>query len=286
MTDRILRNTAPTLQATFYIGETATPPSPNTATVTVTRADGTAIVTGAAATNAGTGIFSYVLDETYTANLDLLTLDWTATFSGNPQVVRTYCEIVGGFYVSLAEIRALPGLSSTTSFTTATLGSARNWFEDLAEEFCGVAFVPRYGRELFDGCGQNTIRLKGRGVHQLRKLLSVKVDGVSKTLTDFVSYPTGKVYWKAGSFSTGYQNVEINYEHGHDKPDEDLRQAALAAIQTKLLGDMSGIPDRAISMTTDTGTYGLSLAGAERPTGIPAVDAVLKRKNERLPLTA
>src|SRR6266540_4513073 len=138
-----------------------------------------------------------------------------------------------------------------------------------------VAFVPRYGREILDGDSSRILLL--RKTHHLRELLSVKVNGTSKTLTDFVTYEFGQIVWKTGVFTTTWtspQNIEVTYEHGYDGPDEDLRQAALTAIQTKLLGDQSGIPDRATSMTTDVGTFGLALAGPGRPTGIPGVDAV------------
>src|SRR6266498_3629859 len=135
MSERILRDTGATLGVTFYSGETAQN-ADGAVTVTITRDDGTAVVTGAATTNAGTGVYQYVLAPQ--TNLDLLTAAWSGSFGGVAQKITTRIEVAGGFYVSIPEIRALPGLTSTTSFPTDKLKKARDWFENLAEAYCGV----------------------------------------------------------------------------------------------------------------------------------------------------
>ncbi len=85
--------------------------------------------------------------------------------------------------------------------------------------------------------------------------------------------PTG--WFDMPNSSTGFRNVKINYEYGADEPDAELKEAALGAIKHKLLGDRSGIPDRAVAMTTEAGGFTLGIAGPASPTGLPAVDSVL-----------
>lgn len=281
MSDRILRNTQPNLEVTFYSGDDPVD-ADGAVTVDITRADGTLLVDDGGTTHPGTGRYRYVLAPQ--ADLDHLTVVWTGAFGGITQKITTHVQIVGGFYVALAEVRGLSGMDDQTSYPDSQLVEARRWFEDLAEGelVCDVAFVPRYGRELFDG--ENAPEILLRQTHRLRKLLAVKVDGASKTLSEFVPYPEGRVYWKNGSFPAGYRNVEIAYEHGHDGPDEGLRQAALVAIKSRVLGDRSGIPVHALTMSTDVGSFTLAMAGGKRHTGIPFVDAALEEHQERAPL--
>jgi hypothetical protein len=67
---RIVRGRSATLTHTFYSDAAATDPSPDVTTVTITRADGTAVVTAAATTEAGTGVVTYTVTPAQTALLD------------------------------------------------------------------------------------------------------------------------------------------------------------------------------------------------------------------------
>jgi hypothetical protein len=268
--DRVLRNTRRALRQVFYVGTTPTN-ADGAVTVDIIKADGSTLVDDGATTNTPPGIYEYVLAPQ--ANLDRLRLLWRGTFAGVEQIRGTWCDIADAFYVSLSDIRALSGLSNTTSYPNEKLEEARVWFEDKAEIFCGRAFVPRFGHEVLDGSGTNTIFLDHLNV---RTLLYVKVDGVAQTgLTTWDLYRSGRVVRDTGVFARGTLNVEVGFEYGLDEPDADLRGAALTAIKAKLLGDRSGIPERAVTMTTDVGGFTLALAGRDRPTGIPEVDAVL-----------
>ena len=283
MSDQILRNTQGDLQVTFYSGGSATS-ADDDVLVTVVNAAGSAVATSGTATAAGTaspGVYDYTLDPQ--ADLDEFTLTWTGAFGGVTQSVETQVEIVGGFHVALADVRALSGLTDETKFTTARIQEVRRWWEELSESFCGVAFVPRFERCEHDGDGTTSLMLCN--MHP-RKLLSVTVDDTAVTdLTDWHLYDSGKLIRDDGGvFTADVCNVVIAYEYGYDSPPADLREAALVAIRYKLLGDKSGIPERAMSMTTDVGGYTLSIAGANRPTGIPEVDSALMRHQETGPL--
>jgi len=289
---RVLRNTQATLEVTFYSAGVATD-ADGSVTVDITRADGTAFATGASTTKPGgtTGIYRYTLAPQ--ANLEYFTLVWNGTFGGVAQKITTHAEIVGAFYVPVNDIRAMKGLANTTDFPTAALEEARQWFEDLAEQYCGRAFVPRYGRTVTNGTGTTEILLN----HRLpRTLLSVKVNGVAvSSFSSWGLYPEGIVtrstgvgYATSGIFTSGYNNVALTYEHGEDEPDLELREAALRAIQYRLLGNQLSLPAEAMSAAVDVrgpltiGTPFQQAAGVGRPTGIPEVDHVLTSRGMAL----
>lgn len=281
MTDEVLRNTQNTLSVTFYSGGVATS-ADGSVTVEALGADG-GTVTAGTATGGGTttpGVYDYTLAPQ--AVLDWLDVTWSGTFGSVAQSVRTEVEIVGDFYVALSDIRALDNLSDTSKYPNARLIEVRQWFADKVEGFCGVSFVPRYCREVLNGDDTTLIVLDNV---RLRTILSASVDGTAVTdLTSWYALQSGLLARDDGGyFPTGWRNVIIEYEHGYDSPPPRLREAALVAIRHKLLGDNSGIPERATSMTSEVGSYTLSLAGAHRPFGIPEVDSVLLDLGKKAP---
>jgi hypothetical protein len=270
---RVLRNTQATLEVTFYSAGVATD-ADGPVTVDITRADGTVFVAGAATTHPDVGRYAYTLAPQ--TNLEYFTLVWNGTFGGVAQKITTHTEIVGAFYAPLNDIRAMKGLANTTDFPNATLEEARQWFEDFAEQFCGRAFVPRFARDLLVGDSGDTLLL----LHtEPRSIISCKVSGVAQTgLTTWNLYPTGVVVRDTGLFAVptrNIRNIEIQYEHGLDEPDMELREAALRAIQYRLLGDSLGLPAEAIAGGVDVRAPTFPNAGQGRPTGIPEVDEVL-----------
>lgn len=288
---RILRSTPATIEARFYPSGSETLTSDGTVTVSVTRADGTVVAGVSAVTELPPGVYKATLPVQ--ANLDLLTATWT----GTTQTVTTQVEIVGGFYVSLAEIRAEKNLADSTKFPTADLETARAWFEDIAEDYCNVAFVPRYGREALDGTAGWCLRLRYpnqnsrsfRDPLHLRRVLAATIDGTAVSapvVANWDLYEDGRINaWDAGTtFGIGRRNIVVAYEYGYDAAPEQLRRAALTAIRYRLLTDESQqIPDRATSLVNEFGNIVLSQPGEKRATGIPEVDAVLERLSERTP---
>jgi hypothetical protein len=86
---------------------------------------------------------------------------------------------------------------------------------------------------------------------------------------------SGKVW----PFGTG--NVIIEYEHGFDRPPDDLRRASLVRVRTRLNIHRTGIPDRATSFTVaEGGVFRLDMPGPYK-TGLPEVDAVYGRYSLR-----
>ncbi len=265
---RVLRDTRATPEVTFYVGTTPTD-ADGPVTVDIFRGDGSIFVTDAATVlqGAASGTYRYTLAPQ--ATLELFTLQWEGTFGGVVQRITSQVEVVGGYYVSLVDIRAEDALSSTSLFPNAKLAEARQWFEDKAERFCGVSFVPHYQRDLLNGQGSTKLELRRA---RPRTLLSVKFDGTVQDTTTWDLYEFGYIV-APSAFPVGANNVEVIYEHGFDSPDSDMREAALTAIRARLLGDRSGIPPNIAQMSVDGMTQ--TFRAPTRPTGIGEVDAVL-----------
>jgi len=265
---RVLRDTRAQPAVTFYVGTTPTDADASV-TVDIFRADGTIFATDAATTGPSpTGTYTYTLATQ--SVLERFQLVWEGTFGGVVQRQTSYVEVVGGYVVSLADLQAESGLSTKTP---AELAEARQWFEDRAEDFCGVAFVPRYAREVLDGPGSRRLDL----LHaRPRSIISAKFDGVAQDTTTWDLYEAGYIV-APSSFPYGFRNLEIIYEHGYDSAPSDIRDAALTAIRSNVLADTSGgggIPAGVTSLITDAGTmvFGGRLT---KPFGIRAVDDVL-----------
>lgn len=282
--DRILMDTAATLRVTFYADE-APVDATGTVTVTVTGDNGTVVVPAtAAADGTGTGVYELVIDDTVTADVDKLTATWVGTIAGKQQTIRTTYEVVGGFYFNLAELRAMDSLSDTTKYPTAKLARERTRIETLIDRAVGTSFVRRYRRHLADGRASRELQLPDSYV---QGLLSVAVGGVAyepSVLAGLVVYSGGIVRHAAGGyFASGYRNVDVRFAAGaYSEVPEDLRDAALMAARTHLLEARSGIPDRAMSITNEFGNINLASASANRPTGLPEVDAVILGYRDQL----
>jgi hypothetical protein len=254
---RIVRGRSATLEHTFYSGVTATDPTPDVATVTITRADGTAVVTSAATTEAGTGDVTYTVTPTQTALLDRWTMTWTATFGGQAQTFSEVVEVAGDVLFNLTDLQPL--------FPTASLpelNRMRTLAEQRLEKACGQAFVPRYSLETFDGTGSTDLQL---GWPNVRSVRSAVIGGTAVTLSTIA---VGRYRLNLSSgWTAGYGNVVVGYEHGRDTADEDVRYAALLVAQETL----SGTEGRVVRREAD----GQAVTYASPSSG-PFVDPVLR----------
>jgi hypothetical protein len=289
LTQQILRNTGALLSQTFYTDETPVN-ADGAVTVTVTTADGTVVSTGPA-TSAGIGSGEYTYSLAPRSALGLLTVTWAGVFGGVAQSLTSTVEIVGGFFVALAEIRALPDMNDTGKYPTADLIKARHWFETRFEAHTCMAFVPRAATERLNGrC--STLMLKHWPVREIIAVRSytsptVNVAFTVDELADLLVDSSGIVQ----RYSTGYWpvDVEVDYEHGQAAPPADVKDVALVAIREKLIEDVSGSRgNRQFSVATQDGIVRSSTPDADRPFGIPSVDAVANdyRSRYRVPAVA
>ena len=268
---RILKDTVATISGTFYVDGVATDPSPATATVTVTRDDGTVLVNGATATRASVGKFTLTLNAAQTALLDQLTATWTSSLG----TITTEAEVTGGFLFSLASLKTDV---AATGKSTDQLLAARTYAETALEGACGRAFVPRYHREQVNGSGGRDLVLSMPFVRAVRW---ARLDGVALTvgeLADLEAQEFGVYNTASWTYAT-YRNYEIAYEHGPDAATPEASRAALLLARAYLGSFNRPIDDRAITFnTTEGGTYSLAVPGRNGSIfGIPDVDAFVQR---------
>ena len=270
---RIQQTVQVTLTHTFVVGETPTAPT-GTLEATVKRAaDGTAI-SGSPFTYSVAGTeCSFALPAQ--ANLDILTVDWAGTVAGAALVARDTVEIVGGFYFGLGEARTEFALAA--AYTTEKLAAKRLEVEDECERICRRAFVPRFAYQTLTGSGTERLAVKHS---ELRTLRAVTVDGVAWATGDVsavILSEHGVLRRPAGALWPQDASIVVEYEHGLDFPPEEVKQASMLRLRSKLGLAKSNVPRNALSYTVqDGGTYRLTTPGRDS-TGDPDVDAAYQR---------
>lgn len=268
---RVLRTAQVVMTHTFYVDETAADAT-GPVTYSIKRLDGTVVASGNATDAPGVGVYTVTVPAQN--QLDILTVDWTGTISGATVTARDYVEIVGGYIFGLAEARAQPPVLSDVRYPTALLAQKRISVEQECEEICGQAFVPRFARVMIPVVGRTSLTLPHVRVRALR---AVTVDGTARSLTGLAVSDAGVITGGTWVARIPQSTAVIEYEHGWDYPPEDLKEAAMLRLRSRLaLGD-TGVPQRALSFTVaDGGVYRLSTPSAKK-TGIPEVDGVYER---------
>lgn len=275
VSSRILMNTTNTLFVEFYVNETPTSADAGV-TVLVKNPAGATVSTGAAAL-VSVGRYSYEVPASSTPTV--YTVSWTGTFGGDPQTITQFYEVVENFMFSLADLRRHDSMADTVRFPTSALQDARDEATDLILHYTKASWGETYQREVVDGDASGWIVLRR---HPLRRLLSLSINEAAQTLTQWTASESGVVRAKNTAspllVRMGGQNVVVEYSYGYPfAVPRDVQRAALRLARHNLLTLPSSIPDRARMMTTEWGTFQLSTASEEYPTGLPEVDSVLRR---------
>lgn len=270
---RVLVDTTATLTTTFYADGVATDPSPATATITITRDDGTILVNAQPATRTGVGTFGYPLTSVHTSLLDLLAVEWGSSLG----TLSATVEVVGGFLFTITQARALSPLNNASTYPTSAIVDARTMVETALEDACGVAFVPRYKREAVSGVGSREVLLS---MPRVRAIRSVMLDGATIGVSALATVmPSGPgVIDYPDTWTTGFRNYEVAYEHGYDYPPPMATLAALTWAKSILV--KGPIDDRTTAFTTEDGTFSMSTPGVRGAySGLPVVDAFIGQYN-------
>ena len=282
----ILRDSAETLSITAYSGEDATD-ADGSVTLAIVDGAGTSVVAaGTATTSAGSGVYTYSLAGQ--SNLKELITTWSGTW-GSAMEFTTTSEVVGNFYATPAEVRAMDMISGEAStFPAADLVGAINYATAVIDDFCGASFVQRYQRDVLNGTDSQVIR-----VTQLfpETLLAASIDGTALTageISDTALFEDGTMMRKSGvwTYTTPGNKGIIDYEYGlAATAPEDIRWAARTLARYHLLEQVSRIPDRAISVQSEFGQIQLSQPGGlNRPTPLNDVNVILHRHRHRAPV--
>lgn len=277
--------------AWFSDGE---PADPGVTTVGVVNDAGTTVIaSGTATTGTGTAARSVAFTTTHSANLDRLTVTWTsATYGASTAIV----EVVGAWLFTIAECRAFDGgaIQQARPIPEATaIEEARVRILDEFEMLTGVAWVPRYRRDIYSGDGLTTLFLPTGRVRAIRSAENRAYGQATWTavtadeLADLYYEPWGLLRRESlGTFLSGSRNWRIGYEHGADQPPLDIKRAALMAARYELIP--SNISERAISISNEMGTTNLwtpGLSGRGRAIHpLPEVDRILRAHDERVPV--
>ena len=254
-----------------------------TITVGVVKADGSEVLAaGTATSDAGSGVYTVSVPASSIPTPQLLTATWTD--SGDPTDVVTYHEVVGGFYASVAGIKATDDVYQDSSrYPNEKIIEARRTVEAEFEDICGRAFVPRFRRVKI------TNRTRGEYLvlpdPLMRSFLTARVYDSDGTYEDVESVSAiqpdnAGIAQLDGGWPLG--ELVVEYVHGYSQPPADVLGAFTTRIRDVLNRTNRGVPDRTSSFTSaENGTFSLIVPGMKGSiTGIPDVDVVLQRYQE------
>ena len=285
-TNKVLRYSAEDLEVTFYSAETATNVSTGSMTIGIVDEAGRVVTpAGTSTTTSSTGVYKYALQAQ--TDLKRLTATWSGTF-GTAMEFTTQHEVVGGFYATPIEIRNMDSISGEAStFPTADLVEATTWAEAVIDDYCGTSFVYRYQRDVLNGTGSDRIKLSRMFP---RKIIAASIDGVALTadeISRIALHDSGEIVreddiWE---FTTPGKKVIIEYEAGVDKtPPPDIAWATRTLARYHLIEQVSRIPERALSISSEFGNIALSQPSMSKPTPLPDVNVILNRHRHRAPV--
>jgi hypothetical protein len=248
-------------------------------TATVTRSDGTVIVTSGNVTGFGSsGPRVRSLPAEAVAEIDWLTVVWSN--SG----VELHTEIVEVSGPGLGTIAALTGPGPNFKQYKTEIHRERRAIEDLATRIMKRSPIQRFFVERVSGDGSTDIVLRWPNTLAIKWVKEWNTDGTSTSfsaaeIADLVVDESGIVYRSDHSaWTCGHKNYEIAYEHGWLDMPHDLRLDLYRAIRYRVgAAKTAGAPDRATSMATFDGVrYTLATPGmGQWSTGLPDVDEKL-----------
>lgn len=226
--------------------------------------NGTAVKEGAV-----DGVYSYTLPAAVTDVLDTYTVTWTGALAAAVRVYTTVVEVAGGVLFTIGALRRWNSDIAADKYPADVVNEARTYAEQRMEEPAQVAFVPRLRRATVTATHYRWLLLPDVEVRAIRTLLDE--DGTAVSVADYrVDAAAGVLEDLNGGWCGTYTIV---YEHGLELTAWPIQHAAMMLAVDYLVA--SAVPGRATSQATDEGTFRLTIAGRDGPTGIPEVDAVI-----------
>jgi hypothetical protein len=183
-------------------------------------------------------------------------------------------------YFTLAELNELPNMQEIR-YSDARKEAAAAYIVGIIEREVDAYFVSRTVTDERHSGGEVEIFLEKNHVLSVTSA-TVGGDAVTDTLHVTASgiltrFPTGSSYPTV--WPQGCDNVLVTYEAGYSAtPPDDIKEAALQATRWRLMATNSNsdLNARQTSMTNEMGgTVQFAVAGTDRPTGYPEVDAVI-----------
>lgn len=273
-------------------------------TVDVLDGAGVAVVTGATATDEPiTGVYTYVLAPR--PELDTFAIVWHATVGGYETTTADTLRLAGSRVLSPWDIAADDVLQALNPIRR---GEVLDSVEDLLADVLGYPAVLEGARMDWDarrgtfnetglgsayaagigpsgfGVGAGGERLIVPGIRRPQQVFTLSVNGSAATQETVDQFRPGEgflIWTGQNSWPSGHYEMWLS--HGMPWVPGDLRDAAatLARYTAKRKvssGKMNSLlPERTASLTTEGATIVFAVPTADRPTGLPEVDSVLRR---------
>lgn len=225
-----------TWQATDSDGEPADPGG--TVTVTVTRSDGSAVLTDAATTGEGDAPRSVELTPTDTADLDLLTAVWSVD---DVERGRTVTEVAGPPIITYAQFVAAD--TGQAAPPVPAFLAARDEVEAKFHRACARALRPRFAVDRLTSISTRPrdVRTVWPDVRRIRRITTDDGAGAVTVWDDealaalVIDHGNGIIRHPSAPWPFHPNaSIEVAYEYGLDAPPPDLRKAIAHAIALEM----------------------------------------------------
>ena len=266
--------------------EPLTAVGPVTVKVTDGAADLVATLTGAVGSD---GVLTVTVPAADLSVLDEYEIEWQATIGHVSQSWTTALEVVGGFYFTAAQFRALG--KEFVSTPAENIYALRRLVEGFFERHCHVAFVPRSARCVVRGDGTPLLILPHVEVREIYELVvATPLSGAALALTPtqiaaldqtrlakgLLGLPMYGGHWPdvCGRWNR-HSFLDMHYAHGKTRVPPTVQNAALRLVREYVNLD-GRVPPRAVLQATEFGNFRISTPGPNTPTGIPDIDEVIQ----------
>jgi len=184
-------------------------------------------------------------------------------------------------YLTAQEVRdraRSDSLSDDDVFTDDYLEELVEEFEDIAERYCGVAFIPRTTTETRDVAGAASLILRPR----ITAVSAFTVDGIASTVytltEDVEALRIGVLPFTAHASGS----IAVAYTHGYATIPATIRRACVEYVRACALRSDTGTGRDVIQQGFDGGSTRYSTPDwhAGRPTGYIEVDRLLNSNRD------
>lgn len=183
-------------------------------------------------------------------------------------------------YFTLTELRARPDVGDAVKYPDEMVYAAAAYIVSVIEREVGTSFIPRTVTESTTGGSTGLFITRP----YVRSLTAVTVAG--DPVADAVLRPGGLVRRSSRApFGTDEDVVAVTYVVGYsEEPPADVKEQALQGTRAHLLATspQSSVSARQTSLSNEMGVIQFAVAGENRPTGYPEVDAMILGWKRRL----
>lgn len=231
----------------------------------------------ASLTVTGTGTL-FAVSVPSTANCGDYALELSGTLETGETVTQTrYLQLVGSHLFTLSELRSSDeAIADTARFTDDYLSAIRDAVDDEFSMICNRSFTVHGEYEAVTLLGSNFYLWN----FDPQEVYMAEVDGTLIDSSTLTLEPDGE-----GTYSGTGDTLIIYYSYGMRAVPNDVKRAAIIRARNLAYSIDTGIPDRATSFQMgEGGFFSLATAGKNgSETGIPDVDAILRRYTLRYP---